>query len=248
MPLPEELEKQGRWLFRRRSYLPLLLLPVLILALRDSESIEKGLGEVGENIYQGICIAISAFGLAARCYVVGTTPKGTSGRNREAQQAESLNITGMYSIVRHPLYLGNFLIFFGIALFPGVWWFVIIFALAFWLYYERIIFTEEAFLRGKFGEEFVRWAERTPAFVPNFRLWKPSDLPMAFRSILQREYSGFFAIIAAFTILKTIHEFFAKHRLELDRGWIIAFAAGLLIFLVLRTLRKKTKIFEVEGR
>jgi len=248
MPLPEELERQGRWLFRRRSYLPLLLLPVLILALRDSDFVEKLLGDAGQSIYHGLCITISAVGLAIRCYVVGTTPKGTSGRNREAQRAESLNTTGMYSIVRHPLYVANFVIFLGIALFPGVWWFVVIFGLAFWLYYERIIFAEEEFLRGKFGEAFEKWAEKTPAFVPNFKSWKRPDLPVEFRTILQREYSGFFAIIAAFAVLKILQGIFARRRLELDLGWIVAFVAGLLIFLTLRALRKKTKIFEVEGR
>ena len=50
-----------------------------------------------------------------RIYTVGTTPAGTSGRNRDKQIAEKLNKTGVYSIIRHPLYLGNLLIWLGVA-------------------------------------------------------------------------------------------------------------------------------------
>ena len=34
--------------------------------------------------------------------------KNTSGRNTHDQVADSLNTSGIYSIVRHPLYVGNF--------------------------------------------------------------------------------------------------------------------------------------------
>jgi len=76
-------------------------------------------------------------------------PKNTSGRTNSLI-AERLNTTGMYSIVRHPLYLGNFLIVFGIVLFIQVLWFGIIVLAGYWFYYERIIFAEEEFLRKRF--------------------------------------------------------------------------------------------------
>ncbi|MDI6728972.1 MAG: hypothetical protein QMD44_08640 [Thermodesulfovibrionales bacterium] len=37
MALKEELEKHGEWLFKWRSYLPLLILPVVLIALKDFE-------------------------------------------------------------------------------------------------------------------------------------------------------------------------------------------------------------------
>jgi protein-S-isoprenylcysteine O-methyltransferase Ste14 len=71
--------------------------------------------------------------------------------------AEVLNTTWMYSLVRNPLYLGNFIIWLGLALFINVWWCTIIVILSFILFYERIIFAEEKFLREKFGKTF-KWA------------------------------------------------------------------------------------------
>ena len=100
--------------------------------------------------------------LAIRAYTIGHTPKGTSGRNTKKQVANALNTTGAYSLVRNPLYLGIFFMGLGVALFAHLWWLTLIYVLAFWLYYERVIFAEEAYLRDKFGAEYLSWADRTP--------------------------------------------------------------------------------------
>ena len=102
------------------------------------------------------------------------TASHTSGRNTEGQVADSLNTTGMYSIVRNPLYLGNFLMILGVVLFLRIWWIPALYATLFALYYERIIFAEEMFLRDKFGQDYLAWASKTPAFFPKFALWKPT--------------------------------------------------------------------------
>ncbi len=148
MSLREEIEKQGNWLFRYRSYISLIFLPLFLLALKDTEVIEKIFGDSIEDAWEVFCVVIST-GLFIRCLTIGYVPKGTSGRNTNKQRADRLNTTGMYSVVRHPLYLGNFLIMLGMMMFIQVWWIVIISVLAFWLYYERIIFAEEEFLRKK---------------------------------------------------------------------------------------------------
>ncbi len=113
-----------------------------------------------------ICFGISLTGLAMRAYIVGCAAPGTSGRNRGAQVAESLNTTGAYSLVRHPLYFANAIMWLGPLLYPRSFWPALVLVLVFWLYYERIMFAEEEFLRGKYGQAFLDWAARTPAFLP----------------------------------------------------------------------------------
>jgi len=248
MALREELEKQGNWLFRGRSYLPLLIFPILLIALRDPGCLEQVFGDTVDGIYESLCIAISFLGFTIRCITIGYAPKGTSGRTTKSQEAETLNITGMYSILRHALYFGNFFIFLGITLFVEVWWFCLIAILSFFIYYERIMFAEEEFLRAKFGELFLKWAYKTPAYWPKFKNWNQPSQPFSFRNVLKREYTGFFVIIFSFTFLEMIGELFAEGRLELDLAWIIFFSVGLLIYLVLRTLKRKTRILHVEGR
>jgi len=133
-------------------------------------------------------------------------------------------------------------------MFIEVWWFAVMVMLIYYLYYERIMFTEEEFLRRKFGQEYLAWAAQTPALIPHLRTWKKPELNFSFRNVLKREYSGFFAIIATFTFLKTIVDMAAEHEYEFDLGWYIFFGFGLASYLVLRLLKKKTRILHVEGR
>jgi protein-S-isoprenylcysteine O-methyltransferase Ste14 len=245
MALREEFESQGNWLFRWRSYLPLLLLPLFIVALRESITFEKIFGNTAKNYFQMFCICVSFVGLFIRCLTIGYIASGTSGRNTKTQKAESLNTKGIYATVRHPLYLGNFIIFFGLVLFVKVWWFVIICSLLYWIYYERIMYREEEFLRKKFGETYITWAERTPAFLPKLNKWQRPDLTFSVKKVLQREYIGFFEIIACFTILHYALSYFNTNRFTFELGWALFFGFGLLSFIVLRILKKATKVLEV---
>ncbi len=248
MALREDFEKQGAFLFRWRSYVPVMILPPLILALFHSEGIERVFGTVGEYLWQALCLMISLSGLAIRAGVAGYALRGTSGRNVRGQAAEQLNTAGMYSIVRNPLYLGNFTIMLGALMFVQVWWLILMGIVGFWFYYERIIFTEEEFLRKKFGDVFLDWAQRTPVFYPDFKHWQWPDLPFSFKTVLRREYSTFFGTIASFTFIDIAADLATKRRLEIKPFWMILFVAGLATYITLMTLKKKTKRLDVAGR
>ena len=248
MALREELERQGDWLFRWRSYVLPVALLILLLVLLSARDSEQTHGVTGDGLYTEFCLAVSFFGLVMRCLTVGHVPKGTSGRNTREQIAESLNTTGMYSILRHPLYFGNFIIYLGIILSLQVWWLAPLIILAIILYIERIMLAEEGFLRGKFGDSYLQWANRTPAYWPRFKQWQRPSLPFSFRNVLKREYTGFFGIIAVFTLLETLDGLVSKGRPNLGSSWLAFFLAGLLIYLILRTLKKKTTFLDVEGR
>ncbi|MDP2277986.1 MAG: isoprenylcysteine carboxylmethyltransferase family protein, partial [Nitrospirota bacterium] len=203
---------------------------------------------ISDLFWEILCLLLSFVGLAIRCLTIGYIPKSTSGRNTKKQIAEVLNTTGMYSIVRHPLYLGNFIIFLGITLFIQVWWFALIAVLAFFIYYERIIFAEEGFLRLKHGALFLEWAEKTPAFLPKFKNWQKSALPFSFKNVLKREYTAFFVITTSFPVLDSLSDLFVEGKLQLDIGWDLLFIIGLITYLVLRTLKKRSKLLDVDGR
>ena len=244
--LREEFEREGTWLFRWRSYLPLALLALVLIEMMDFTYL--GNSETLDLIWETFCMLVSSVGLAIRAFTVGYTPRGTSGRNTANQVADVLNTTGIYSIVRHPLYLGNFVIYLGMSMFPHQWWLTLIFVLAFWLYYERIMFAEERFLQEKFGGEFAAWAEKTPAFIPNLKLWRPPELPFSFRNVLRREYNGFFAIVLTFFVLEVRGDFAVEGRFQVEPGWLILLVLSLIIWAVLRTLKRKSRVLDVEGR
>ncbi len=248
MALREEMEKQGDWLFRWRSYVPLIIVPLLLLALTHAEGLEKTVSHRAEALWEGFSLAVAVAGFAVRCFVGGTVPAGTSGRNTTEQIADQLNTTGAYSVVRHPLYVGNFLTMLGVALFTQVWWFVVISVLAFWVYYERIMFAEEAYLEAKFGEAFREWTKRTPAFIPRLSAWQPPALPFCWRTVLKREHTGILWITLAFALVDFLADGISEGHWRLDPTWGVALALGAAAYVVLLTLKKKTSVLAVEGR
>lgn len=160
MSLNNEFEAPGNWLFKRRSFLPLIIIPFLFYYLLTPVN----------NFYNTLFyagLAASLLGECFRIFTIAFVPAGTSGRNTKQQLPTSLNQTGIYSMVRHPLYLGNFFMFLGPFLFTGNIYGIIILILFFWIYYERIMFAEEAYLIKSFGVEYENCSSITPAFIPN---------------------------------------------------------------------------------
>ena len=244
--LYKQMEAWGSRLFRWRSYLPLLLAPFCIASLGHfSYPFEDHLLDI---YWELICFAIAGSGLALRGMTVGFVPKGTSGRNTRRIKAQRLNTTGVYSIVRHPLYLGNFLVFMSFVLFLRDGWLTLLMAVVYWVYYERIMLAEERLLAERFGEGFRAWAVRTPAILPRPRLWSAPELSFCWRTVLKREYTTVFLVIAAMTALEVSGDYIIFHHLELDVGWAILFACGLLFYLTIRVIHRMTDWLRVEGR
>jgi len=245
MALVQTFEKQGNLLFKYRGQFPvvLFLLATVFIVFTDYTSIS----ETNERYYIIISVLLSLLGFIVRFYTIGTTPKGTSGRNTKEQVAEVLNSTGIYSTVRHPLYLGNFLVWIGISTYVFNPLFIVIISLIFWLYYERIMFAEERFLERKFGEEYLDWSNKIPAFIPNFSNYKTSSIPLSIKTVLRREYSGVLACVIGFCFVDIMRNYKIGEKL-FSVNMIYVLTLTLIVSLVLRTLKRNTKILNEKAR
>ncbi|NMD03489.1 MAG: DUF1295 domain-containing protein [Bacteroidales bacterium] len=240
-----ELESSGNWLFRRRSWLPLFLVVsgLIMMYLGNRQAIIFDLRD--EMIFLGI----SVLGELVRIFTVGFAPRNTSGRNTAAGQiADELNTTGFYSIIRHPLYLGNFLMWLGPVIFIRSAWFAVVFLLVYWLYYERIMFAEEQFLRRKFGDAYDSWSAKVSAFLPFQFKWIPPKLGFSFRNVLKREYNSFVNIFLIFSILDLFRNYYLTGRIFMTRIWLLLLIGAAVIWLIIRSIHKYTRWLEVEGR
>lgn len=245
MALVQTFEKQGNFLFKYRGQFPLilLLLSVPFIFVTDYESITIN----NERLYIIISIFLSFFGFTIRFYTIGTTPKGTSGRNTKEQVADVLNSTGIYSIVRHPLYLGNYLIWLGITFYVFNLGFSLLMSLLFWIYYERIMFAEERYLERKFGKKYLDWSNNIPAFIPNIYLYKKSIISFSIKPILRREYSGILGCVITFCFIDILRNYSVEEVLvSVNMVYILTFT--LILCLILRTLKRNTKVFNETDR
>ena len=71
-----------------------------------------------------IGLIIAAWAKGSRMISVGYAGSGTSGRENFPQGREPEHVSGLYSLVRNPLYWGNMLIFAGLLTVfahPGPW-------------------------------------------------------------------------------------------------------------------------------
>lgn len=244
MSLVHELEKSGNWLFRRRSWLP-----VIILVLGAGYLFIANRSVIYFNLtWELICIFVSVAGELIRSYTVGSVPKNPSGRNVIDQMADELNTSGIYSVVRHPLYVGNFLMWLGPVLFLRSAWCVIIFVLAFWIYFERIIFAEEQYLRRKFGEDYDTWAFKVRSVIPRFRNFTRADIRFSFRNVLRREYNSIANLFIVFAILDVIRNIAVTGKVYMEPLYITFLVAALAFWAIVRYLVKRTKFLYAEGR
>ncbi|HUX96098.1 MAG TPA: isoprenylcysteine carboxylmethyltransferase family protein [Bacteroidales bacterium] len=245
MALVHEFENSGNWLFRRRSWLPVFMVAAGILFMYTGNR-QAIIYDMRDEL---IFLGVSLFGQIIRVFTVGYAPRNTSGRNTEiGQLADELNITGIYSLIRHPLYLGNFFMWLGPVLFLRSISFSIVFVLLYWLYYERIMFAEEQYLRRKFGQVYDKWSEKVSAFIPWSFNYIPSKLTFSLRNVLKREYNSFVNIFVIFLLLDLFRNFFLTERFYFTQIWLYLAIAAAIVWLLVRTIHKTTRWLEVEGR
>ena len=230
-PITDELASAGDALFRRRSYMPLVLVPLFVLSVFDGRRPTPFAWEVA-------CFAVALSGLALRAFVVGTAPQGASTRGTRRPTAESLSTRGAYSIVRHPLYVANTLIALGCALLSGTWYLPLIVVLLSFVYHERIAAREEAFLQSTFGDAFRAWANEVPAMIPAFGRYTPANVPFQSQKVLMQEAHGLCAIGTAFLVLDTLEDSARLGSFHVDPTWLTIFAATLIPFLIVVTVKK----------
>jgi hypothetical protein len=137
---------------------------------------------------------------------------------------------------------------FGVVMFAQSWTACMIFILAFWLYYERIISAEERFLSSKFGDEFKHYAQSVPPFVPKLSGWIKPEMGFSLKTVLRREYSSYFAMIVSLWMMEFLGDLLSEHMIEIDPYWSALLLISGLVYLSLRTLKKKTRVLDVEGR
>lgn len=244
--LVSELSSQGARLFRWRSYPPVLVM-ALLLGQVAAEPVPAG-GPGAGAAWTAAGMVLGALGLLLRAWTVGTVPAGTSGRATRAQRAEVLNTGGAYSLVRHPLYLGNALLWAGVAATTGSPGALLATVLVFWLYYERIMMAEERFLWEHHGEAFSAWAARTPAFLPRLSGWSPAARPFSLRFALGRDYAALFAFVAATTAVALVRSAATGAGWRLSLPWLVWLGAGATAYVALHALKRLTRALEVEGR
>ena len=231
----------GKLLFKYRGQFPLLLLIGSTIIMYNSDCYQGP--ESTKNTIQIFAIIIALLGIIIRCFTIGSTP-GTSGRNRNKQVAKQLNTSGAYSIVRNPLYLANYIIWLKYcnifikhnACCSDI---TIVF-----IYYERIIFTEEDYLLKKFKTQYIDFCQKVPVFIPCFNNYQKSQHPFSFKKILRQEYSTIISTIIVFLFFEGTINYFCNSTIYLKPIYVKILLLSIGLTLCLKIIKSYTKILD----
>ncbi len=150
-------------LFKYRSYTPIpFLLVMVIVAHPTFTSMIVGLGFV-------------LIGEVIRLW--GVSYAGSETRTTGQVGATVLVTTGPYSFVRNPLYLGNMMMYFGLGIMANTPLLAMIGLFYFFFQYTLIVSLEEESLFKKFPEEYLRYFQSVPRFIPTLRKYLDGNHP-----------------------------------------------------------------------
>jgi len=224
-----ELARRGRVLFTIRKlniYLVIAIGVVVAFFLRDLGPFNDPLAD---RLWFWVSLAVALLGALIRVITSGHAAYGTSGKKKKQAEAEELNTTGPYSLVRNPLYVGRIINFTGLAMLTGSWAYGALVFLISFLVYERIGVFEEEFLRGKFGEEHARWAAEVPFLLPRLHGYVPPKYPFWWRRMIWREYKKFFQLASALILYDLARRHLVLPTDPADLVWYYAYGVVFVI-------------------
>jgi protein-S-isoprenylcysteine O-methyltransferase Ste14 len=182
----------GAWLFRYRSFLPVPLALILLL-------VQIGEADAPAVIAAGAVIVIA--GQSLRLWAVRHI--GTISRTRTTRYGP-LMTAGPYAVVRNPLYVGNWLLWTGFAVWSRLLWMVPVAWLVFFLQYRAIARWEAAFIRSKYPETYDHYARDVRPWRPR---WPPREALAAvaplhpWREVFFSERGTLIAVLVMATLL-----------------------------------------------
>jgi len=242
MTLDNSVRALGTHLFRWRSWTFVLPGAIMLLFLRDYDY--PVAGRAGGGLFELFCLLIAVSGIAVRVMTIGHIADGTSGRNTTSHKAATINTTGLYSIMRNPLYLGNYLILLGMSLLSQSWEVLAINTLLFAAAYLPIILTEEHFLRQRFGLAYRDYASRAPRFFPRPWLWRKPDRSFSLRMVLRRENDSLFSTVLAFLLIVLLRQYTITGQVGLDVAWVVMGGGVAATWTVLKVLKRRTNLLK----
>lgn len=188
-------------LFKKRTnYLRILVTCALMPVLLFSESIWQKCS-LTHKVMELLGYLFIALGVFVRVYAslyVG------------GHKNSSLIITGPFSVVRNPLYVGSLIATLGLGFMTKSIILMIVISGIFLVFHWFTILREESFLNEKFGEAYADYQKHVPRWIPDPALWtSPSQIMIKPEFIFRTMRDGL-----VFFLAPSILELFYRLRIS----------------------------------
>lgn len=234
--------KIGQFFFKYRDFVfPVLFITCALISKpafpMGSRSLDLRLDLFG--------ILVAGFGQVLRALTVGYEYIKRGGMNKQVF-ADRLVTGGMFSHSRNPLYLGNFLIFLGLAfIFNSTAIYLV--GIPFFVFaYASIIAAEEDFLRRKFGSEYDEYCKRVNRLWPNWKGYRTTIEGMSYnwKRFINKDHGTLFMWIISAILLRAWSLYAVLGRNAVRDIvflflWLIPLVA---VYIVVRFLKKTKRL------
>lgn len=234
----------GNFLFHHRNwFFPSLIVLGLLLTHprfpRESYRLDVALDIAG--------LLICMLGQALRVVTIGYRYIRRGGRNKQIW-ADKLVQGGMFAHSRNPLYLGNILMFCGLAMIQGSPAAFLIGIPLVLLAYWCITLAEEQFLGRQFGAVYEEYFSRVNRFMPRLRGFPASvrDMQFSWQRVVMREYSTTFGWIVSSLSLRAWTLYNVQGKAAMKEIMILEFflIPAAIGFVIARYLKKSRRLVD----
>lgn len=233
----------GNFFFKYRNLLFIIL--YLLLFIPSPELFSEA--AFGANYYVwplALGLLVTVTGQMIRGLTIGLAYIIRGGKDGKVY-AEELVTEGIFNHCRNPLYVGNILMLAGVGILSNSLLYMAVIIPLFLFIYQAIVLAEENFLRGKFGESFVKYCQKVNRWIPSLKGISATFSSMEFRwkRWLVKEYNTQFVWLTGITLIILFKYPQLTQNDAGKRNFLLAviLPALLLYYLTIRYLKKSGK-------
>lgn len=179
-----------QFFFKNRSYTPLFPIAAMLILAKPTWT----------SFLAGLIIALAGEGFRFWGVLYAGSATRTTGRVGGGR----LITDGPYGYVRNPLYVGNFILSFGLVIMSWAWmpWMVFVYVSLFGIQYSLIVDLEEEYLKNRFGTVYEDYRHHVRRWIPRVRPYaSPEKSDPKFLKALHSERNTLQAIVAVCGLL-----------------------------------------------
>lgn len=212
--------RSGYFLRKNKHILPFFLILSMILAL--------ALTKVSHIIPSSSILTILCLFIAMLSMII----RWLSLRTPAERMPELILSKGIYSIVRHPIYISNFLMVLSMSLYLGILWYTVMTSFLSVLITERIVYQKENCQYNKYGDDFTLWAKTTGAVVPYVLNWQSPVGSREYQFTARRMSPFVLVSVGSFLGISIVKHRILEGYFNLPIAWTVAFVVALITFIV----------------
>lgn len=162
----DAVSREGRWSLLSRPVGFLLMLGLIVLYYVEPSGLEWLFLPIPSWLrVSGVLLATA--GILLLVWVHRTLGMQWS-TTLQFREGHTLNTSGPYKFVRHPMYASLFLFFLGLSIMSSYWPLMAL-VVIFLLFFNRIMGREESMMIDQFGEKYRVYMKSTGRFLPRLR-------------------------------------------------------------------------------